>query len=356
MSKNEKNNDFTAKEAALRLNVHPSDIIEWIEKGRIKAYKSDKGDYFIKPNNLQKFANSMPEELRFKIGEYLFAYQKGILPEVQQDVSERFKFSTDIVLNRAELAVQLLESLHKKYEKKIDIFKEKNGAVASFIVYARVISLLYSLIDLLRSSIPAESSILFRPLWEAILLAQYFSMSMASNENQGVIRRWFDKEKSPKASDVRYFIAKKMNKPVDNMRDLHNQFSKPVHHSYKAIMQSYRAYQMSGFLGDHRERFGFDYHKSSIIRDVVILLFDFEPLLLNSLGTFKFCFIGLLQLDRDDYKSLESEINFYRMDSEKRFEIIVKNNELRQAEKNYNIRNPIVNFFYRIIKGVAQNP
>ena len=334
MSKNERNSDFTANEAALRLNVRPSDIVEWIKRGKIKAYKSDKGDYIIKLNDLVEFARPMPEELRLKLGEYYFAYTLNKLPEVQQEVNERFKFSTDIILDRAKLAVQLLESLHKKYEKQIDIFNKKNGAVASFIVYARVISLLYSLINLLRSSIAAESLILFRPLWEAILLAQYFSMSMASNENQGVIRRWFDNEKSPNASDVRYYISKKMNKPVDNMRDLHNQFSKPVHHSYKAIMQSYRTYQMSGFLGEHRERFGFDYHKSSLMRDIVTLLFAFEPLLLNSLGTFKFCFSEFLQLDENDQKSLESEINFYRMDSEKRFDIIVKESESQQSEEN----------------------
>ncbi len=319
-----KGRTLTPDEAAIIIKVFPKDIIELIENGKIPASKNDKGEYTITQKDLYQFAWKMPEGLRIKMGEYLFSNMKAVLPGVQREVNKRFKQSADITLDRAEIAVQLLEKLHKKYEKTMDILKTKNGEVAAFIVYARVISLLYSIINLLRSSVAAESMILYRPLWEAILLVQYFTISMHNNENEGVIKRWFYKNDSPGAAIVRKYLADKMNKPVKNMQEVHHEFSKPVHHSYNAIMQSYKAYQMSGFLGDHCEKFGFDYRKSSLMRDIVSLLFSFEPLLLNALGTFRFSFLKLLTSHNEDLISIDNEINFYKMDFEQRFDTILK--------------------------------
>jgi len=302
--------------------VLPSDILNWINEGKLKGIKQEDGKYLIALEDYQKFGSSFPKELRDKMGEYLWKSLEKIRPLVQEKVSSRFRHNSKFVLDRTERPVQLLEQLHKKYEPNINIFNDKRGATACFIIYARVISLLYSMIKLLRSGVPAESFILFRPLWEAILLAEYFMFSDANNENQKEIRRWFEKEESPSASKVRNYLSKRLNMPINTMRILHKVYSKPVHHTYGVIMDSYRAISMSGFLGDHTKRRGFDYHQSSIMRDIISLISAFETLLLPALQGFYICFSTGLSLTDEESQLIKTEIDFYSLDSLKRLDII----------------------------------
>lgn len=322
MDSNNIENYITLEEAATRLKVLPSDILKWVNEGKLKGIKKEDGKYLIPLEDYQNFGRSFPKELRDKIGEYLWRSLEVIRPLVQEDVSGRFRLNSQFVLDRAEQAVQLLEKLHRKYEPNIDIFNDKRGAVACFIVYARVISLLYSIINLLRSGIPAESFILFRPLWEAILLAEYCMFSDANNENQREIRRYFEKDESPSASEVRDYLSQKLNISIDTMRKLHKGYSKPVHHTYRAIMESYRGISMSGFLGDHTKRLGFDYHQSSIMRDIITLISAFEALLLPALQGFYICFSTTLPLTDEESQLIKAEIDFYSLNSLKRLNII----------------------------------
>ncbi len=322
MDSSNNENYITPEEAAARLMVLPADILNWIKEGKLKGIKQEDGKYLIPLEDYQKFGRSFPKELRDKIGEYLWTSLEAIRPLVQEDVSSRFRQNSQFVLDRDEQAVQLLEKLHRKYEPNIDIFGDKRGAVACFIVYARVISLLYSIINLLRSGIPTASFILFRPLWEAILLAEYFMFSDVDNENQKEIRRWFESDESPSASEVRDYLSKKLNMPIDTMKKLHRGYSKPVHHTYRAIMESYRGYSMSGFLGHHTKRLGFDYHQSSIMRDIISLVSAFEALLLFALQGFYICFSTSLPLTDEESQLIKAEIDFYSLDSLKRLDII----------------------------------
>jgi len=312
---------ITPQQAAAKLKVLPSDILNWINEGKLKGIKQEDGKYLIALEDYQKFGSSFPKELRDKIGKYLWKYVETIRPVAQERVSSRLRDNSKFVLDRTEQAVQLLEKLHKKYEPNIDILNDKRGATACFIIYARVISLLYSIIRLLRSSVPAESFILLRPLWEAILLAEYFMFSDMNNENQKQTRIWFEKEESPRASQVRDYLSKTLNIPIDTIRNLHRKLSKPIHHTYRGIMKSYRGISMSGFLGDRTKRLGFDYHKSSIMRDIISLIGPFEGLLLHALQGFDKCFSTTLPLIDDESQLIRTEIDFYSLDGSKRLDI-----------------------------------
>lgn len=145
-----------------------------------------------------------------------------IMPSVQKEVSERFKDNSQIVLDKAEGVVKFLEEVHRRIEPSIDIYNDKRGSVAAFILHARVISLLYSIIHLLRSGIPSESFILFRPLWEAILLSKYFILSEINGDNIKEVREWFEKNQSPSAGAVRFYYSEKLNFPIDSLKDLNN--------------------------------------------------------------------------------------------------------------------------------------
>lgn len=328
---------ITPYEASAKLMVLPSDIINWINEGKLKAKKKN-GKYIITLEDYQCFVRSFSNELLNKIGKYLWYSFEKIRPPIHKEVITRYRHKIQYILDRDEEAVQLLEKLHKKHEPHIDIFNDKRGYTACFIIYARVISLSYSIIILLRSSVPAESLILLRPFLEAILLAEYFMFSEVDNENQKQIRKWFEKDESPTASEVRNFLSDKLDLPINTMRNLHNRCSKPVHHTYKTIMESYRTISMSisktGISENLAKRMGFDYHQSSKMLDIVSIISAFESLLLLALQVFLICFFskGLL-LNCDDSQLIKNEIDFYSLDGSKRRNIIFKRDNKRDKGK-----------------------
>ena len=312
------------EETAKGYNVMPKDVLQWIEEGKIRANKQENNTYVVPIEEYLRYLNSFPEELRLKIGEYKWKSIMQMLPLVQKQVSEIFNYNSQFVLDRAERAIKILEEIHKKYESRIDILNDKRGKVASFIIYARIISLHYSIIKLLRSGIPSESSILLRPLWEAILLAEYFSISDGKRENRNIINRWFNDDRSPAACEVRKYISKEERIPIEILNKLYNLYCKPIHHTYNSIMKSYRDISMSGFLGGYNKRLGFDYNQSTVMRDVITLIEPFEGILLSSLQGFLLCFSTSLPLTQDELKVLNSEIIFYNKPTLERINIIFK--------------------------------
>lgn len=310
---------MSVAQVAIGLKVMPDDIIKWISEGKIKAEKTN-DTYQVSIEEYQRYGSSFPVELRHKLGEYLWKTQLELGPSIQKEVSERFRSNSQHVLDRDECAVKILETIHKRYEPHVEVFKDKRGSVAAFILYARVISLLYSIILLLRSGIPSESFILFRPLWEAALLAEYFMISEANNENKKQIRRWFEKDETPTAGEVRYYLAEKSGLPIKMLQELNNSYSKPIHHAYNVIMESYRGVSMNGFLGEFSQRQGFDYHQSRIMRDIVSLITAFENLLLSCLQGFYMCFSS--SCTEEENVSLKTEIDFYSQEPSVRLERI----------------------------------
>lgn len=302
---------LSVEDVAKHLKVMPVDILNWISEGKIKAIKID-DVYRIPISEYQRYGKSMPEELRLKIGEYLWKSQMDIMPSIQKEVRYSFSKNSQYVLDRDATTVNILEGIHKKYDLSFDIFEDKRGSVAAYIIYARVISLLYSIIGLLRGGIPAESFILFRPLWEAIMLSEYFYLSEINNQNKSNIRRWFEKDITPSAGDIRYYISEKLDLPIETLKELNHSYSKPIHHTYNTIMESYRGVSMTGFLGEHKQRLGFDYHQSTIMRDIITLITAFENLLLSALHGFIICFSNICT--EEEIQTLKNEINFYSQD------------------------------------------
>lgn len=331
MSEEKKESYVSIEEAAIGYKVMPSDVLQWIKEGKIRANKQEDNTYIIPLKEYQRYGSSFSEELRLKIGEYMWKSIEQMAPSVQKHVSERFKYNSQFVLERDEKTVKILEEIHKKYEPGIDLLNDKRGAVASFIIYARVISLLYSIIKLLRSAIPSESFILLRPLWEAILLAEYFLISDMRDENKNVISKWFNNNRSPAPSDVRYYVAKTMNLPIETLKELYDKYSKPVHHTYNTIMESYREINMSGFLGEHSKSLGFDYNESTVMRDIITLVEAFENLLESSLQGFYLCFGNSIPLSQEEQKVLNDEMLFYSKSIQERLDIIFGKNEEHHA-------------------------
>jgi hypothetical protein len=155
---------------------------------------------------------------------------------------------------------------------------------------------------------------LSRTIWEGGLLVRYFTISEKREENEGAIRRWFEKDESPAPKVVRAYISQHLGIPLEDLRDSYNTFSKPVHLTYQAVMESYRAVSMDGYLGTRTKRLGFDYHKASMMRDVVSFYVGFEQILLNAMFHFRAPFSVLGTLSESDGAALTAEMEFYQQD------------------------------------------
>ena len=155
------------------------------------------------------------------------------------------------------------------------------------------------------------------------MLAKYFMLSDENSDNNREIRRWFEKEETPPAREIRKYLSEKLGMPLNLMRKLHSGYSKPVHHTYRTIMESYRAYSMSGMLGERSRRLGFDYHTSSVMRDIVALISGFEEILLNAIQGFVICFESALGLNEAESLALTEQMDFYKLDSLERLEKIL---------------------------------
>ena len=312
---------LSVAQVAALFKALPPAVLAWIEDGSLDAIKQEDGTYLIPIDAYEEFGHTRQDLWQVEFEKFMVLAIEEMRPAVQRDVADRFRQSNEVVLDRAQQAVNMLESLHKKYEPLIEIY-ERRGAVASFIVYARVISLLYSTIKLLRSGVPAESFILFRPLWEAVLLALYFWLSEAKGDNQSKILKWFDSDISPQSKHVRHYVSKSTAMNLRELDEKSQLYSKPIHHTYRVIMESYRGFELSGCMGSHKQRNGFDYHTSSIMRDVVSLVMEFEGLLGMALTVFYLCFSRSLALNDIEVKTLKAEKDFYALDRSERLSMI----------------------------------
>jgi hypothetical protein len=311
------NHYLTIERAAQGYKVKATDVLSWIEAGKIRAEMQEDGTYRIPIEEYQRFGSSMPAELMEKLMQNMWEGIEKVQPQVQENVRQRFLQNSQHVLDRVEQAIALLEEIHKKHEPGVDLEKDKRGAVAAFIVFARIISLMYSITALLRSGVPAESIILFRPLWEATLLAKYFAISDALGHNENTIRRWFEKQgEIVGAQEVREYLSKNTKFPIELMRKLNKIYSWAIHHTHDSIMESYRGYSMSGMGAKFQRRLGFDYHASSVGRDLVSTIEAFEGLVTGALHAFVLCFQQ--GLNEEEMMRIKIERDFYSLEFSER--------------------------------------
>ena len=313
---------LTITEVASGYKVQPKDILQWIEEGKLKGFKQEDNKYLVSSEDYQRFGSSFPLELRIKLGEYQWNEFEEKSHLVQKHVCEKMGKNSQILLDRDETAIKLLEKLHRIYEPQMVLYDDQRGVIASFIIFARIISLLYSTVKLLRSAIPSETYILLRPLWEAILLARYFKISEDKKDNEKEIKAWFNDEISPQPSVVRNYIAQTTELPIQTLRELYNGYSKPVHHTYRTIMDMHSIISMEGFLGEYSKSYGFDYNQSTKMSDIATLICAFENLLLSSLQAFLLCFISTLPLKQDESMLIKNEMDFYSKDQLERMDIV----------------------------------
>ncbi|MEW6008162.1 MAG: excisionase family DNA-binding protein [Candidatus Omnitrophota bacterium] len=309
---------FTPESMASIMHVSKEDVIDWIKSGELKATQSGE-DYRISYEEYSRFGQSGMWMGKFH--DRMFEYMGSVIDNGRmiEEVNEGFRRGMKPHIDKAREVIEYLEQIHTYYEKNLDILNGKSALVVAFIIMSRMISILYSALNLIEAGEIVGASVLFRSVYEGENLAKYFIFSEGTREGQQNLNKWLNSEWI-RDSVCRKFLVKHFRKAgfenIDKLQELQSKqydyYSKLTHLNYNAIMESYNAYFSSGPGGDKVHRIGFDYKSARLLRKSVGFLGCFEGLLQSVIITFLLCFQKNLPLESSHIDKMMEYNRYYQ--------------------------------------------
>jgi hypothetical protein len=288
--------------------VSPRQFYLWEVNGKIKPILNSKGIKCLTLNDFRELAHS---------SEVKEAALQGMVAETERRLYDKEQKKNNIFLNQVKIKIKNyhnyireLEKIHRKYNSRLDIRNSETPVVAAYLLYSRVISLLKMTNYCFKNKF-VEGYILFRPIDEAIQLAQYFIISANTNEGKKHLKEWFRENKSPSNSICRKSIAKYMHNfsKIDSdeyfeesLVELYQGKSKPVHHSYNVIKECYK----TKFDAKNALKIEFDYGRCSYPRKLIEHVEFFQSSIWSAMQGFTSCFHESLPMDIEDINLLYS--------------------------------------------------
>lgn len=164
-----------------------------------------------------------------------------------------------------------LTGLHFKNLKRLDLFVEESPIIAAYTLIAKSLNLLNMICLNLKHGY-LNCIMLFRPLDEAVLLAEYFVLSKDSTTGKKDLSKWFRENKSPSVKILRERFKQFSKQNLSNqlyqifeglLHQLHDKQSKSIHNTF-ADLQS--IFEIDLVQGDMRV-INFEYKGSSNFRN-----------------------------------------------------------------------------------------
>lgn len=308
---------FTTESMALSMHVSKEDVIEWIKSGQLKAEQSEE-DYKISYKEYSRFGQSGMWMAKFH--DKMFDYMKELINNggAIEEVNNGFRLGMKPHITKAHEVIEYLEQIHKNYEKNINIH-EKTAKVAAIVIIARVISILYSALNLIEKGEVVGASALFRVIYEGENLAKYFIFSEGTINGKCDLDKWFKGVWIRNAICQKYLVKyyreagfDKSNTIQDLQTKLYDLYSRLTHPNYDSIMESYNMFSSSGPGGNKAYRMGFDYKSAMLLRKSVVFLGCFERLLQSVLNTFILCFKSTLPMENNHIQKLIEYNQYYQ--------------------------------------------
>jgi len=309
--------------------VSEEDVIGWIKSGELKAIQSN-GDQRISYEEYSRFGQSGMWMDKFH--DKMFEHMEALIDDGKaiEEVNQGFRRGMKPHIDKAREIIGYLEEIHISYEKILDVLNDKSALGAGFIITARLISLLYSALNLIETGEIIGASVLFRSIYEGVNLTKYFIFSSGSKEGQEDLNKWFGGEWIRNARCEKFLVEyfkktgfDKDGKLQELQKKAYDLYSKLAHINYNAIMESYNAFASDGPGGEKVHRIGFDYKSTRLMRKSVTFLGVFEGLLQSVIITFLLCFQKSLPMKSAHVEKL-MEYNRYYQKS-----VTERSNELR---------------------------
>ena len=233
---------------------------------------------------------------------------------VNDDIQNKSKRIQEKIDDRTEFIEENLNKLiliHQKYTKRIDTINNKNSLPAAYIIFVRA----FNLIHIINMNIKLgylNILILFRPLNESLIMAEYFLSTKDTQKGKVDLEKWFFEDRSPNISDMRNKVEEFSRKhlPIkiyDLFKGLlfrlHDRLSKSVHNSYNDVTILFKP-----ILGSNKIEFmDYEYKTSVKLREIYELVQYLESVLHTSILQFTKCFEIYSELfESDDIIELDT--------------------------------------------------
>jgi len=306
-------------DAIYTLGVAPQQFNVWRDIGSFKVINKNGKDY-ITLTDFKKLAYS---ENVHKSALVFFTFDIVRREKERLQKNDVFLLKNSKEIDEYRGYIKTLENIHATYHNRLDILHTESALVAAYILYYKVINLLY-MTCLCLENLYWHSFTLLRPIDEAIDLAKYFIITEDTAEGRNNLKKWFRlNEIIPHSycrkaeSEYTDTIIKDGKKDVheEHLRELYKKKSKMLHPTHHGIIEPYRAK-----IGNGRIMYqGVDYGPCSYHRKVVELTdffvdFSIQP----AVQGFYICFHKHMPLTEEDQKTLLSLIRKFQEEADRR--------------------------------------
>lgn len=287
-------------------SISPKTAHDWVKDGKIRLIKTDRGDAMsVESYNRLLFSDEVKE-----------AFIKGLFYEADKIAYDRLEKQKNFLkkkcryeLDSCNEFINKLKKIHLKYIKNFDVIRDETPECLAYLIFAKVINILILISNLMKNG-STGCMILYRPLNESLMLAQYFLIMKNEPKGKKQLKEWFRKDKFPSPKDLKTECEKyqlELNKDIDKnvfegkLRELYKEGSKSVHTFFKDLIKLL----VLRNEGENVKCTEFQYSSSTNFREVYLNILYLKSMLLTVYTTFLICFHKISKiLYEDDLISL----------------------------------------------------
>lgn len=318
MKKSKKNPPIPIKDAAHTIGVLESGIKKWINKDNPQLSK----DYMGRVCVSEDYVNCCIEKPDYKnaVLELLRAEKTQRFNDETSSESENLKNQRLSLVDDYYKYIKDLENLHSRYLGKVDILNSENALSAAYILFFKVISLLYMTCGCIKVGHWFSGSFL-REIDETMDVAHYFIIVEKTPMGKTHLKNWFRANRTPEHSVCRKAISgwETLINPAyseadcrDVKNELYHKKSKWIHPTLNSIRELIILDESNGKLTVN----GFDYAICRYERKLFEYAHFFRSSIWSAYQTFMFCFHDKMPLEQPDKEVIRKYNDlFQRLDA-----------------------------------------
>jgi hypothetical protein len=299
-------NFISVDEAIYILRVAKMQFYIWLITGNIETIEKD-GKVFIRQTDFSKLAY---DDNVHKSSIIFLSFDGQRREKERLTRNDEFIFNNSKTISKYRGYIKTLENIHASYYGQLNILHTESALTAAYLLYYKVINLLYMACTCLES-LYWHSTVLLRPIDETIDLALYFIITENTDEGKGNLKKWFRENGIISHSNCRQAIAGYENALLNDGRDkshrerlneLYRKKSKMTHPTHHGIIEPYRA-----MIGDNWIMYrGVDYAGCSYAKKILEITEFFQSSIWSAIQGFLLCFWKSIPLREEDWDVLRA--------------------------------------------------
>jgi hypothetical protein len=224
----------------------------WKKMGLLNTIWQE-GKEYVSRRDFEKLANDGNVRASART---FFNWQIQEMEKERTEKNSNHKLKNLKTIARYRAYIKVLERMHASYRPHLDLLGDESALVAAYLLYYKVINLLYMSCTCLENSY-WHSSVLLRPIDEAIHLAEYFIWEKATEKGKNHLTKWFRENRIIPHNHCREAESKFMDSLLHDgkmkthrrvLDELYRKKSAMVHPTHHGIVEPYGIRIGSGWI------------------------------------------------------------------------------------------------------------